>query len=423
MTPEYQTETLDCGLRVIHRTLQSPVMYCGFMVDCGTRHEYDPQNPDMPLRGMAHFVEHIMFKGTEGHTSRYINSRMESVGGELNAFTSKEETTYYAVGQTRDFSRACQLLCDMMLHATAPERELHKEQEVVIEEIMSYRDTPSELIYDMFENELFAGHPLGHNILGDEESVRSFHHEDCIKFIQQYYIPSRMVFFHQGSTPFSQVIRTLNHYFKPNTINQSLINPSAVANQSAVINPPLTRNTLTTSHINETNQSHVVVGNRTYPIGDKRAATLSLINNVLAGPGMSSRLVNELRERHGLVYTVEGTVIPYTDTGYWSIYFGCEHTDADLCLKLIHKQLTHFANDGLTDRQLRAAQRQLCGALSIASQNMENRAISMAKNMLRLGEVESLEKTCERINNVTRQQVMDVAQEVLTPGHFTSEHA
>lgn len=409
MTPEYQIETLANGLRVIHRTVQSPVMYCGFMVDCGTRDEFDPTNTAMPLRGMAHFVEHILFKGTTHHSSHYINRCMECVGGELNAFTSKEETTYYAIGQTKDFSRACQLLSDMILNATAPEKELAREQEVVVEEIMSYRDTPSELIYDEFENELFAGHPLGHNILGDEDSVRSFTHEECLRFIRQHYVPSRMVFFHQGQTPFSQVIRTLNKYFTPQTSPES----QTINHESLFTH----RESLHVTRL-ERGQSHIIVGTRTFPIGDERAATLALINNVLAAPGMSSRLVQELRERRGLVYVIEGSVTQFTDTGYWCTYFGCEHDDAERCLRLIRHQLDRFCNEGLTDTQLRAAQRQLCGSICIAAENIENRAIAMAKNLLRQGRVEGIQETCQRVNSVTRQQVLDVAQLL-----FTSEHA
>lgn len=410
MTPEYQTETLSNGLRVIHRTVQSPVMYCGFMVDCGTRDEFDPSNPAMPLRGMAHFVEHILFKGTANHSSHYINRCMESVGGELNAFTTKEETTFYAIGQTKDFSRACQLLSDMVLNATAPEKELLREQEVVVEEIMSYSDTPSELIYDEFENELFVGHPLGHNILGDEDSVRSFHHDECIRFISEHYIPSRMVFFHQGQTPFSQVIKSLNRYFTP---QQSSVSPIAGNRESLITN----RSSLHVTRLDR-GQCHIIIGTRSFPIGDERAAALALINNVLAGPGMSSRLVQELRERRGLVYAIEGSVTPYTDSGYWCTYFGCEHDDADRCLRLIRHQFDRFCNDGLSDSQLRAAKRQLCGAICIAAENIENRAIAMAKNLLRQGRVESIQETCQRVNSVTRQQVLDVAQQL-----FISEHA
>lgn len=412
MTLEYQTETLSNGLRVIHRMVQSPVMYCGFMVDCGTRNEFDPTNPSMPMRGIAHFVEHILFKGTAHHSSHYINRCMESVGGELNAFTTKEETTFYAIGQTKDFSRACRLLSDMVLNATAPEKELLREQEVVVEEIMSYRDTPSELIYDEFENELFAGHPLGHNILGDEDSVRSFHHDECINFIKEHYIPSRMVFFHQGQTPFSQVIKTINKYFTPDT--------TASSHHNALT--PSHFNTLTPSHLHITRldrgQCHIIVGARSFPIGDERAAALALINNVLAGPGMSSRLVQELRERRGLVYAIEGSVTPFTDSGYWCTYFGCEHDDAERCLRLIHHQLDRFCNDGLSDTHLWAAKRQLCGSICIAAENIENRAIAMAKNLLRQGRVEGIQETCQRVNSVTRQQVLDVAQLI-----FTSEHA
>jgi len=406
--PQYKIHTLNNGLRIVHRQSDSPVMYCGFMVDCGTRSELTPD-----LYGMAHFVEHILFKGTTRRDSWHINNRMESVGGELNAFTTKEETTFYAIGLNKDFARSCELLCDLICHPTAPQHELDKEQEVVIDEIMSYRDTPSELIYDEFENKLFANSPLGHNILGSEDTVRGFDHERCLNFIREHYTPSRLIFFHQGSTPFDRVVRTVEKYFDlpaDNITTQSENSSTGLAKSLPDITTDPTD--AVTVLKRDTHQSHVLLGARSYPIGHPNAAALALLGNILGGPGMNSRLGLELRERRGLVYSVDCSNTPYTDSGYFSIYFGCDHRDVKRCLHLCHKQLDLFRRTELSSRQLQNAQNQFCGQMGVGMANLENNAIALAKNTLRLGHVDSLEQTCQRIRAVTPALINQVANEV-----------
>jgi len=414
---QYQTVTLDNGLRIVHRPTDTPVMYCGFMVDCGTRNEDSPE-----VYGMAHFVEHILFKGTKTRDSWHINNRMESVGGELNAFTTKEETTFYAIGLNKDFSRACDLLCDLICNPTAPQHELEMEREVVIDEIMSYRDTPSELIFDEFENRLFGSsssdtswHALGHNILGNEETVRTFNHEKSIQFIDENYTPDRLIFFHQGASSFDKVVKMVEKYFQCARISKSteiqgtndyenLYRSSLLENNTPQQQPLI---------INQaTHQSHVLLGAPSYPIGHQNAAALALLNNILGGPGMNSRLGLELREHRGLVYTVESSITNYTDAGYIGIYFGCDHEDVNRCLRLCHKQLERFQNELLSTRQICNAQKQFCGQLGVAMANMESNAIALAKNLLRLGRVETLEQTCNRINSVTPELINKVANEV-----------
>ena len=409
-TSECQQLTLPNGLRIVHRQTTSPVMYCGVMVDCGTRHE-----SDAAFYGMAHFVEHILFKGTSHRDSWHINNRMESVGGELNAFTTKEETTYYAIGLNKDFPRACDLLCDLLCHPTAPQHELEKEREVVVDEIMSYRDTPAELIYDEFENRLWAddpvSHALGHNILGSEQTVRTFDHDLCMRFIQANYTPDRMVFFHQGSTPFDQVVRCVQRCFD---LAAPSPRQSAVHTASATTLATPTAPFAASPYVLEqgTHQAHVLVGAPSFPIGHPDAAALALLNNMLGGPGMNSRLGVELREKRGLVYTVESNITSYTDTGYVGIYFGCDHHDVRRCLSLVHHQLHRLTTEPLTLRQLQNAQKQLCGQLGVGRANLENNAIAMAKNVLRLGRVESLDATCERIMQVSTDDMQRVANTV-----------
>lgn len=419
-TNNYQTQILPCGLRIVYRWQDSPVSYCGFMMNCGTRDETTPES-----FGMAHFIEHILFKGTSKRDSWHINNRMESVGGELNAFTTKEETTFYSVFLNHDYERAIELLCDLVCHPTAPERELQKEQEVVIDEIMSYRDTPSELIFDEFENRLFAQHPLGHNILGSEETVRTFHSDDCLNFIRQNYTPQNSIFFFQGKVSLERVVKMVNQWYDPSdiiptteTAPKSQLdvecsdNASAQVFLSGNIGPlptPVTKQfVISEGH----HQSHVLLGTTSYPIGHPHAAALALINNILGGPGMNSRLNLALRERRGLVYNVESNVTTYTDAGYFSIYFGCDHSDVNRCLRICFQELEHLRTTPLTPTQLAAAKRQLCGQMGVSSANMENSAIFMAKNMLRLGHAESLEQTCARINAVTSELITQVINQL-----------
>lgn len=414
----YQSVTLANGLRIVHRPIETPVMYCGFMVDCGTRDEAGPED-----YGMAHFVEHVLFKGTTTRDSWHINNRMESVGGELNAFTTKEETTFYAIGLNKDFARACNLLCDLICNPTVPQHELEMEREVVIDEIMSYRDTPSDLIFDEFENRLFTSTSpqtswcaLGHNILGNEDTVRTFDHEKCLRFIDENYTPDRMVFFHQGTTPFDKVVKTIEKNFLctrvPQKPRKGATNVNRVKGYRATLSEgSIDRQQPIVIH-QDTHQSHVLLGAPSYPIGHEYAAALALLCNILGGPGMNSRLGLELREHRGLVYTVESNITNYTDAGYLGIYFGCDHQDVNRCLRLCHRQLERFQDERLTPRQISNAQKQLSGQLGVAMANMENNAIALAKNLLRLGRVETLEQTCSRINSVTPELIQTVACEV-----------
>ena len=408
--------TLSNGLRIVHKHSDSAVGYCGFMVDCGSRNELSPE-----LYGIVHFIEHIIFKGTKNRDSWHINNRMESVGGELNAFTTKEETTFYAAFLHEDFSRACELLCDLVCNATAPQHELEHEQDVVIEEIESYLDTPTELIFDEFENRVFASHPLGHNILGSEATVHGFDSKRCLDFIDQHYTPDRMVFFSYGKTPFNRVINTVERFFHneraargsasntPATLSTKI--STDVDNSSAVINSIQNPEII----VHDTHQAHVIIGARSYHIGSPKSAALAIINNLLGGPGMNSRLNRELREKRGLVYTVEGNISNDTDSGYQSIYFGCDPHDMRRCIDLCHNQLRKMYDTKMSPKQLQAAQKQLKGHIGVATANMENMAIAMAKNILRLGKVETIEETCARIDNVTCLQIQEVAYEVFAP--------
>ena len=393
---EYNTTTLPSGLRIVHRYNNQHVGYCGIMVDCGTRHEVTPRD-----FGLAHFIEHILFKGTTHRDAWHINQRIESVGGELNAFTTKEDTTYYATFLAKDFPRACELLCDLLCHPAAPQQELEKEQEVVVEEIESYRDNPAELIYDVFENRLYAGTALGHNILGSEETVRAFDHDRCIDFLRRNYTPQRMVFFAYGPMSWDQVVRTVEKYYD--------LAPSAptVASSDAPIHYAPEPCEAESQH-----QSHCILGGRTYPIGHPDGAALALLNNLLGGPGMNSRLNLALRERLGLVYTVESQYTPLSDTGYWSVYFATEPEHREWCLRLVKEELKRLRDTELTPSALRRALNQIKGQMAVSADNSENAALAMAKQVLHTGRTTTWEESLTVMQAFTPALLRDTAQEI-----------
>ena len=391
----YNLHTLPNGLRIIHRPTLSQVAYCGFAVDAGTRDEAEDQ------QGMAHFVEHLIFKGTQKRRAWHILNRMENVGGDLNAYTNKEETVIYSAFLTEHFARAFELLTDIVFHSTFPQREIDKEVEVIIDEIQSYEDTPSELIFDDFEDLIFRGHPLGRNILGRPELLRGFRSEDAAAFTRRFYQPGNMVFFVQGAIPFKQVVRLAGKLLAD-------VPTTAVDNHRL---PPPPYAAARQEISKETHQAHVMLGARGYDAHNDRRTALYLLNNLLGGPGMNSRLNVALRERRGLVYNVESNLTSYTDTGAFCIYFGCDPDDTDLCLRLVHRELKRLRDTRLTPSQLAAAKKQLIGQIGVAGDNNENNALGMAKTFLHYNKYETPEAVYRRIDSLTSEQLLEVANE------------
>ena len=396
--------TLPNGLRIIHEPVSSRVAYCGFAVDAGTRDEDECEH------GMAHFVEHLLFKGTRRRKAWHILNRMENVGGDLNAYTNKEETVVYSAFLAEHFARAFELLADIVFHSTFPQREIEKETEVIIDEIQSYEDNPAELIFDDFEDLIFRGHPLGRNILGCPERLRTFRTEDAAAFTRRYYRPDNMVFFVLGDVDFRRVVR----------LAEKLVGdlPGGTPSVGRRTPPPLyvpDRVTLDKG----TNQAHVMLGGRGYNAYDSRRTALYLLNNLLGGPGMNSRLNVSLRERRGLVYTVESNLTAYTDTGTFCIYFGCDPDDVDLCLRLVRKELKRLRDHRLTASQLAAAQKQLIGQIGVASDNNENNALGMAKTFLHYNRYESQEAVCRRVSALTADELLAVANEMLAEEYLS----
>lgn len=394
---KYNIATLDNGLRIIHLPNTSKIAYCGYQIKAGTRNEKPGDE------GLAHFCEHVTFKGTQTHTSTAIINMLESVGGDLNAFTNKEDTVFYSAIPVEHFAKAVDVLSDIVFYSIFPQAEIDKEVEVICDEIESYNDSPAELIYDEFENLVFKGHPLGHNILGSADRVRSFATADAMRFTQQYYRPDNAIFFVYGNIDFKRLVKTLEK-LTPKQQQESLaVEAQMVANGRL---PELT----ILNH--DTHQAHVMIGNRAYSATHPLRIPLYLLNNMLGGPGMNARLNVILRERRGLVYSVESSMVCYGDTGLWAVYFGCDPHDVNRCVRLVKSEFNRLMEKPLSEKTLAAAKKQIKGQLAVACDNNENFAIDFGKSFLHFGDEKDIEKLYQKIDAVTAEQIQQVAKEI-----------
>ena len=393
---------LGSGLRVVTAPSPTNTVYLGLALDAGTRDEEEWES------GMAHFAEHLSFKGTSKRTSRQIITHMESVGGDLNAFTGKEETVYYCTCQKEHFRRAMDLLFDVVFNSRYPQEEMDKEVEVVIDEIESYNDSPSELIYDDFEAMLFQGHPLGRNILGNAGRLRQFKSEDVAQYTRRLYTPDRAVLFVYGNVEMDEILRRIP--------DNALPEPRQCIDRSETTHchVPCERTIKKDTH-----QAHIMMGARAYGGTHEKHLALFLANNILGGPGLSSRLNIALREKRGLVYTVESTLTTYTDTGVWAIYFGCDHHDANKCKRIVKKELQRLCDAPLSEKALNAAKRQIIGQIALSYDNFESVAIGMGKRMLHYNRTQTKEELIARIQALTAEQVWDAAKEIFNPDSLT----
>ncbi|MEN9919221.1 MAG: hypothetical protein RL662_1657 [Bacteroidota bacterium] len=394
----YQSYTLKNGLRIVHKPFGGNVSYCGFIINAGTRDE------NFDEYGMAHFVEHMLFKGTKKRRSHHIINRMECVGGEINAYTNKEETVIYSIFVEEDFERAFDLLADLAFHSTFPEKEISKEIDVILDEINSYEDSPSELIFDEFENLVFHNSQLGHNILGEPSILETFDTEKAKLFTEKHYSPNNMVFFSFGKTDFKKIVRLAQKHIEHIEV-ASYENRRIKPN-----NTPIVRRT----EDKGTNQAHVLIGGRCYNLHDPRRKALNLANNILGGPGMNSRLNISLREKRGYVYNVESNLTCYSDTGIFSIYFGSDKKNSSKCIELINKELKKLRETKLTQIQLMAAKKQLIGQISVSHDNHENLVLALGKSFMHYNHVNNMQESVEKINNISSENVLDVANEILT---------
>lgn len=394
----YQTITLSNGLRLMHAPSFTDVTYCGFCVDAGTRDELPEES------GMAHFIEHLLFKGTRHRRAWHILNRLEGVGGDLNAFTTKEDTTIYAAVPTAHFERAAELLTDIVFDSTFPQHEIDKEVEVIVDEIHSYEDSPSELIFDEFENLIYQGHPLGRNILGHPAVLHEYTTAHALRFVQRFYRLDNMVFFVRTSLSFEKVVRTLERLLR----GVSVPGTSMAAHRT----PPAPYVAQQVVQHRDTHQAHVMLGTRGFDAEQGKRTGLYVLNNLLGGPAMNSRLNLSLREKRGLVYNVESNLTNYTDTGTFSIYFGCDTEDVDRCLALCKKELHQLMNKPLTEHQLSAIKQQLKGQLSVACDNFENNVLDMAKAYLHYRKTEEMDEIYQRIDALTAGHLQEIATEL-----------
>ena len=428
MKMNYNTHTLANGLRIIHLPSAQPVVYCGYAVGAGTRDEELGRE-----EGMAHFCEHITFKGTERRSSMQILGHLESVGGDLNAFTNKEETVYHAAVLKENIDRAVDLLTDIVFHSTYPQAEIDKEVEVIVDEIESYNDSPAELVYDLFENAVFGGHPLGHNILGTAEKLRRYTTADALRFTRRYYRPENSVFFAYGDVDFQKLVRLLERANAADAAAESVAVVSLPPQQSAISDnsccgggkdtaaallPPYVAQHI--EHHMDTHLAHVMLGTRAYDVHDERRIALYLLNNILGGPGMTARLNVSLRERNALVYTVESMAQSYSDTGLWAVYFGCDPKNVKRCLRLIRRELDKVMQRPLSDAQLRSAKRQRRGQIGIACDSRESFALDFAKSYLHYGWKKDVTALCERIDALTAADLQRVAQDLFAEERLTT---
>lgn len=396
--PTVSTHELFNGLRIIHQPFPSEISYCGIVVKTGSRDEFPDEH------GMAHFVEHLLFKGTKKRKAHHVINRMENVGGELNAYTTKEETFIYATFLSEYFDRAMELLSDIVFHSTFPENQILKERDVILDEINSYIDSPSELIFDDFENLLFPNHEIGHYILGTAESLLAFDKKKVENFVNRQYSPKNMVLFSFGKTSFSKVVRLSEQYF----------NFTDLRNQSfKKREQPLAKMPKKHQVDKDTAQTHVIIGTHTFDMFHPDRYALYLLNHVLGGGSINSRLNNSLREKNGLVYNVESNLTLYSDTGLFSIYFACDKKQVDRCLKLIDKEFQKLIEYPLSTNQLTTAKRQYKGQLGIASENNESIALRMAKSYLYLNQYLPLEEVFAKIDEVTPEQLQNLAKKFL----------
>ena len=427
---KYNTYTLDNGLRIIHLPSDSKVVYCGYQINAGTRNEEPGEE------GLAHFCEHVTFKGTERRKAWHILNCLESVGGDLNAYTNKEGTVYYSAILKEHIARAVDLLTDIVFHSVYPQAEIDKEVEVICDEIESYNDSPAELIYDEFENIIFKGSPLGHNILGTAEQVRSFKTEDALRFTRKLYRPDNAIFFAYGDIDFKKLVRLLKKSFLSEERRVKSEETTFGDRRESQFNSPeaqaqfnIQHSTFNTQHSFEgqtivmqknTHQAHVMIGTRAYDVNDDRRMPLYLLNNMLGGPGMNAKLNLALREHNGLVYTVESTMVAYGDTGIWSIYFGCDEHDVKRCLRLVRKELDKFMQKPLSEAQLKAAKKQIKGQVGVACDNRENFALDFGKSFLHYGWEKNVDRLYEQVDEITAEQIQAVAQELFDKDRITT---
>ena len=402
---EFNTLTLDNGIRLIHQHTNSPVAHCGIIINTGSRDELEHQH------GLAHFIEHLIFKGTKKRKAHQILSRMEDVGGEMNAFTTKEETCLITSFFNNYYSRAFEILTDILFQSTFPEKEIGKEKDVIIDEINSYKDSPVEQLYDDFEELIFRDNAIARNILGTQEALDRYSRQDILDFFASNYNTPEIVVSSVGNMSFRRVSEYFKKYFSD--IDVRVSSSSRKSYDTSFYKANLVRQE------QNTYQAHCIIGNLAYGNREDKRMALHLLNNLLGGPSMNSRLHMVLREKNGLAYNVESNYNTYSDIGIITIYFGTDKEDIDKCLGLIHKELKKTRETQLGTIQLSRAKRQLIGQLAMAADNNEHQMISNGRSMLLFDKVDTIKELNDKINKISALELMEVSNEILDPKNLS----
>lgn len=396
--------TLSNGIRLVHHGIPGLSAHCGLIINTGSRDETDPEH------GIAHFIEHVLFKGTKKRKAYHILSRLEDVGGELNAYTTKEETAIHASFLKEDYERAIELISDITFNSIFPEKEIEKEKDVVIEEINSYLDNPAELIFDDFEELIFSNQPIGRNILGTPESVKTFSQKKITDFISNNYDTRQMVFCSVGNIPAEKILKLFQTYFEDIKTEKR----ETRQNKTWIYKP------VSVSKKKDTFQNHCIIGNLAYDLKDKKRMGMFLLNNILGGQGLNSRLNLSLREKNGLAYNVESSYNPYCDTGIFSIYFGTDKQFLNKSISIAMEELRKLRESKLGAIQLSKAKNQIKGYLVRGYENHESLMLSLGKSLLVFDKIEPIEETCRKIDNVTASELMETANEILDPARLST---
>lgn len=394
---EFYTYILPNGIRGIHRQVKSSVTHCGLFINAGTRDELKGEI------GLAHFTEHALFKGTTHRKAFHINCRLENLGGELNAFTTKEDTTIHATTLRGDFNKAVELISDVAFHSIYPDKELEREKEVIYDEINTYKDAPAELIYDTFEEMIFSGSELGHNILGTKRDVKAFSPDSIRRFTERCYTTDEMVFSSIGNLSPKRIEEVAMRYFGdiPSSKRDFMrCQPTIVEPFEKIVK-------------RHSHQSHCIMGGRAYGLSDHKRLPLALLVNILGGPSANSLLNMVVRERHGLTYNIEAGYTPYVDSGIVSIYFSSEKSNTSRAMELIQELTTKLCREPLTTRQLSMAKKQFGAQLAISMESNEGYMLGVGKSFLVHNSVDTTEEVYRKVMALTATDIMDVANEIL----------
>lgn len=393
------------GLQLIHQHINSDsvVSHLGLIINVGSRDELKKEI------GLAHFIEHVIFKGTKKRKAYHILSRLEDVGGEINAYTSKEETVIQTAFLHQHFERAIELIADIVINSTFPQKELDKEKEVVIDEINSYKDTPSEQIFDDFDQLLFPHHALGNNILGTKTQVRKYTQKDVLSFVEKHYKSGEMVISSIGNIDFEKLIRLIEKYF------QFL----ASGHQDKERKSPETYQKTELRKKWRVYQAHCIIGNRAYDLQDDKRVPFSLLNNYLGGPGLNSRLNLGIREKYGFTYNLESNYTALSDTGHFSIYLGTDQQYLDKTIELVHKELGLLRDKKLGPQQLKKAQQQLIGQIAISEESNANKVLNNGRSLMSYGRISNMKDIQEKIMGISANSLQEVAQEIFSPDELS----